>query len=238
MAEYTDAELRKGRRLLKEVLPRIKAEIRKSRADKDSPYLQPENNTSNAMLMKVRLENIEALVVYCRNDNEWHADVLLKNMGVGIPHVLGTHSARPYSSAESARKAGLMILKGVVTAAMDNEIASRDKKHKETRYFMLYNLEVEFDGSLIENVNQQLEAARTMAPELVPDVPDIIDQLECRLKEYFGDTGFSKQAMDALDDEKRMRLLANIVQLVCYGVHRYPEYGREPIGIEPDGMDI
>jgi hypothetical protein len=229
MTNYTHEELRRGKRLCREVLPRLKAQARKDLSDPNRAYFKPETGTAQGMLEEIRMDNIDALVVYCRNGNEWHADVVLKNMGIGRPNVLGTQSSLPKESEQEAKRAGLMILKGVVSAAVENEMASRDVKKKPVRHFILFNLELEIDFEVVKGLNDALLGFRETMPELAPTTNDVVDQLETRLVEYFGETGFSRSAWDALDEDSRMRMMANILQLVVAGVPRYPMPGREPV---------
>ena len=230
MTNYTHEELRRGKRLCRDLMPRLKAQARKDLRNPDRHYMKPETGVGQDMLQQIRFKNIEALVIYCRNGNEWHADVVLKNMGLGRPHVIGTRSSCPLPTEQEAKHAGIMLLKSVVSTCVENDMASStDKKTEEVRHFILFNIELSIDYELLSKLHQDLQHVREMLPEMVPDLHDVVDQFEIRLKEYFGETGFSRAHWEALCEDSKMKLLANIVQLVLHGVPRYPMAGRAAV---------
>lgn len=217
--EYTDRELRQGRRLLKEILPRTKAKVMKMRREEPGKLsLAPKSHQGSSLMSRLRQENLEALVIYQRNGGRWYADLLLKKMPVGAPNVMGTPVSDPLSSEKEAREAGQGLLEGILNACLDNELAKSDKVATDDLVFDFPSTALNVPSQVVEEISSAFNAI----PEgMGPTLEIMRAQLRTRLLEFFGAEDMTSEDWESLSADRKTVLMANVTAMLALGEFRY-----------------
>lgn len=93
----SDPQIIAGRRLLQILLPRAKERL------KDAEHSwQPMSALGRAQAPYLKIENVEAVMIYQAPKGGWHGDVVLKEVPDGVPNVLGTPVEHPCPTREMA----------------------------------------------------------------------------------------------------------------------------------------
>lgn len=179
---FTDEQISEGRRLLKRLLPELRREISLASVE---GALQPTSRIGQSMMMRVRAENLDALVIR-RSAGGWHADVVLTGMPVGVSNVMGTPEAAPLPDRDAALAAGTQILRQLCRLSMENELAVRDMPERDIRPFDLHGYTFEIPGEMVDRIGEVWEA---VGPALVPDAATARAQLTGNLVRLMGGTG-------------------------------------------------
>lgn len=211
----TDQEIAEGRRLLKELLPELRKSISLSNPD---GALQSQSHMGQSLMGKIREENFDALVIR-RSVGGWHADILLADMPVGMPNMMGTPESDPLPDREAALSAGKVMLRQLCRLAMENAVASRDMPDKNTRPFDLHGYIFEIPGEMVEKIGESLAV---FGQALFPDVETARSQLRANLLRLMGEDKFDPDIFDELPQEEKMRIGINMATLLLFRDFRYP----------------
>jgi hypothetical protein len=213
---FTDRELKEGRRLLKSLIAGIRREI--SLADADG-VLQPTTLLGQSMMSRIRMENLDALVVR-RSAGGWHADVVLTGMPTGVSNVMGTPEAIPLPDREQALRAGTEILRQLCRLALENAVAGRDTRPQDTRPFVLHGHTFQIPGPVVDQIGQIWAA---VGRDLIPDAERARANLTESLVRTMGSDRFDPDLYDRLAEEDRGRIAINMATLLLFGEFRHPE---------------
>src|SRR6476661_4921942 len=94
-----------GRRLLQILLPRAKA-----KAAKDNPTYRPISALGRAQMPHLRIDNVEAVLIYQAPKGGWHGDVVLRKVPPGVPDILGSPVDNPRPTREMAVESTTALL--------------------------------------------------------------------------------------------------------------------------------
>jgi uncharacterized protein with GYD domain len=117
-AEKIAADFRRGRRLLRELLPWARAEARK-----DEAKFEATSALGKATVPYVTLANLDALLITEAPLGGWHADVVFKFTPPGVPNTMGTPVERPLRTRQEAEEVGKRLLVSMCVMAASNEVA-------------------------------------------------------------------------------------------------------------------
>jgi hypothetical protein len=109
--KLTYHELTVGRRLLKTLLPRA----REGYAQNNSKW-EPSSALGTAIDRFMRIDNVEAILIYEANLGGWHADFLLKKVDPGVANIVGTPVEDPLPSRQAAQERAEDMLMGFMAA--------------------------------------------------------------------------------------------------------------------------
>ncbi|MCE6958734.1 hypothetical protein LAZ40_06695 [Cereibacter sphaeroides] len=220
MASYTDQEIRRGRRLLKEILPRIRATARAEiRNPNPADIFSVTSRRAQGIMDLVEERNLHALIVYRRNDG-WRADLTMEGLPVGVPCILGTIDAEPLADEASARRAGEFILSGIVKAIEERKVAARDMPPSQDRFFRLHGIDFRIPAQVLEPVAALMGQ---LAYDPVEDRPQRVERLESVIAEMTGGAEFTGDLWDAAERQLQMRSLAAMAMLLIGGIFEYPD---------------
>lgn len=109
--KFTYHEIQVGRRLLKTLLPRA----RELWAESENKWA-PQTGLGEAVGPFLRVDNLEAIMIYQANLGGWHSDFLLKRVPLGIPNIIGTPVEEPLPSRQAAQDRAEEMLCGIMCA--------------------------------------------------------------------------------------------------------------------------
>ncbi|MCW3783031.1 hypothetical protein [Defluviimonas salinarum] len=222
MTNYTDEERRRGRRLMKELAPRIKAEVMKQRRETpaDASRMAPRSGVGQGLMAELTERNLDALIVYRRGERQWYADVTLKGLPPGVANVLGTPVRAPLPTEAEAQAAGRSMLIGIWATILDNQSVARDTRARD-RIFELHGYEIPIPAEIVEAISA---AQRPFGQAIGLTPADSRAQLRLRLTEIMGADRFDPDIWEKASDHQRMLIQANIVSLLAMGDVRYPPH--------------
>lgn len=224
---FTDEQISEGRRLLKRLLPELRREISLASVE---GALQPTSRIGQSMMMRVRAENLDALVIR-RSVGGWHADVVLTGMPVGVSNVMGTPEAAPLPDRDAALAAGTRILRQLCRLSMENELAVRDMPERDIRPFELHGYTFEIPGEMVDRIGEVWAA---VGPALVPDAAIARAQLRANLVRLMGGDRFDPDLFAALPGEEKTRLGISMATLLLFREFRHPDRpAAEPVAEGP-----
>lgn len=217
---FTDEEIRQGRRRMKRLLPKARAEARKLLFEDG---LRPGNLLSQNLLDAIEERHLDALVIRRRRSSDWYADILFRKLPAGLPTVIGTPEAVPLASEAEAKSHGAAMLSAIMKSIEERRIGSRDVTCAPSRFFDLHGFEFPFPVPLIE----ALAAAIATQEDAVPGaIEETMARLDARLEGMMGGEGFDEALWEEGDDGERTRVLADMALLLAMGVFRHPTAGR------------
>ena len=192
-----------GRRLLKILLPRAKELL----AEKKLSW-QPMSGLGRAQAPYLRIDNVDAVIIYQAPKGGWHGDVVLRSVPPGVPDTLGSPVENPCPTRESA----VELVTGLLAQIMGGDAAAMEAGPP---VFLFHGFEFSLMPELLEiapahtSVERALirlaEIERTLFPNGVPD----------------GEI--------ALEGEPLARLVSVIYMAAKTGVFRYPpKFDAEP----------
>ena len=231
MTNYSNTELRHGKRLLKELLPLAKAESRKMQTDNPENFngLQPTSPLGQTIMQIIREKNLDALVVYERGADRWYADIVLKGLPVGYSNVMGTPIATPEVSEAAAGKSARSLLVSLCSAIRDNEIGNRDKPLEDLRIFALYGRHFQFPGKMVDQIN---DLKSVMSEYDYGDVALMHVRLSDNLMAIMEGPGFDEEKWLAASNDARQKVAANMITLLTHDEFRFPP--RPEAGFTPE----
>ena len=215
-----DKTYREGRRRLKELKGKARAEARKS-ARSGETRLEPYTVLGQRMSEVIRADNLDALVVYEDGPGRWYGDLVLRNMPVGMPTALGTPSHSPRASRRDAARDAYFVLIAIYVAIDERERAGRDTPAPDERIFELHGYAFHLPGEAVE---QSARLAAELGMETYT-AEDAIFFFESRLFAIPGVSGedFDPALVDAATDMQKAGLIAGMALMLLTGQFRYPE---------------
>lgn len=196
----SDPRTAAGRRLLRILLPR--AEER----SKTAGYSwKPMSALGRAQSPYLRVDNIDAVMIYQAPKGGWHGDVVMKQVPVGIPNVLGTPVENPCPSREMAVDMAVSLLAQIIGG---ERIKGAVPPPIALPAFLFHGYEVNLVSDILElipgyeSTEHALKRLGEIEHELFPvGVPH--DELR-------------------LEDERFRSFMAVVHMAVKTGVYRYP----------------
>ncbi len=221
MTTDKDQAYQQGKRRLRDMLGRARAEARKRARSMDAV---PQNLLSQSFIETVREKHLDSLMVYEEGQGRWFGDLAFKNLPVGLPTVMGTPVAMPKATREEALSEAYLILVFFLQAIEEQKTTSRDKPSENVRIFELYGFSFKLPVEVIE--------MSSTIKENLKEFEDYGEQeakayLERALSEMCGDSEFTGEIFDAATPELRTRLLTAMTLMLLHGHFRYPE--RRPL---------
>jgi hypothetical protein len=115
MADYdygNAANRLRARNLLARLLPRAREFAAEHGGD-----LRAESHSvaGRGVMEHIKVENMVEVHVYRGPVGGWHADIVLENLPVGVPNVIGTPSAMPCATRAEAEEAAVAMIGGFVS---------------------------------------------------------------------------------------------------------------------------
>ena len=210
-------EYRQGRRLMKELLPRARAEGREA-LDDPSAEMQ-----MSAMMESLGLRtseaNLDALVVYEEGHGKWYGDVVLKDTPPGVPSAFGTPSSMPRATRDEAVKDAYDSL--VMFFLIQERLKREGRKDSGTIPFHLYETVFHLPSEMVEDIGA---AGALLAPNY--SQKEAIDFFERTLSEEVKGKKFDGELFDSLPRSGQRTLLGAMSLLLFLGVFRYPLQGK------------
>jgi hypothetical protein len=199
-----------GRWLLRELLPWARAEAKKLIAE--GGMLGFELGALGAATSPYATEdNLDALVIYPAPLGGWHADVLFREVPLGVPSAMGSPVANPYKTQSEAAAAGKQLL--VFILCME----AKGKAEKKEPVFILHDC-------VFNLMPDAYEFLRSVDPKLVTGYgsPEkAADRIAETLAKYFPD-GFSYDAFKAASPIATSRLMSVLHMAALDGLYVYP----------------
>jgi hypothetical protein len=220
MPTYTNKQISEGKKLLKSLKIKARKDAEKILYDTSSSFM-PSTVLGQRTLENIKEKNIEAIVVYNNQQNEWFADILLKNTPVGIPNVLGTPVNSPEKTEKEALKSAYTILVNLYKEILLNEKTKSDlRTPNKDRVFILYGNSLNIPGEVIEKFHEFLNNAGI---EKLFSREELRQQLHKKIKEIQTEEEFNPDDFDRSTKEKREEIISIIIQLLLQGDFKYPE---------------
>lgn len=99
-----------GRRLLQILLPRAKELL----AKQEKHSWQPMSGLGRAMGPYLRIDNVDAVMIYQAPKGGWHGDVVLRSVPPGVPNTLGSPVENPCPTRELAVELATGLLAQII----------------------------------------------------------------------------------------------------------------------------
>ena len=174
-----NSDLIAGRRLLQILLPRAREQLANGKAT-----WQPMSALGRAQAPYLRIDNVDAVMIYQAPKGGWHGDVVLRSVPDGVPNVLGSPVENPCPTREMAVE--------LVTGLLAQIIGSEDTaKEMGPPAFLFHGFEFTLIPELMmiapayESVDHALnrlaETEREVFPTGVPTDEIVIDGGKARL---------------------------------------------------------
>jgi len=214
--DLSDRQISQGRRLLRQLLPDLRRGITLANTEDG---LQPTSILGLSMMVRIRFENLDALVIR-RSATGWHADVVLTGLPTGVSNVMGTPESHPLPDQEEALKAGTEILRQLCRQAMENAAAVRDMPQKDLRPFELHGHTFQIPGLVVDQIAQVWSV---VGPALMPDRETARVQLTQTLIQLMGSDRLDPDLYEALPDVDKSRIGIGMATLLLFGEFRHPD---------------
>ena len=148
-----DDDYRRGRRLLRDLLPWARAMAKKELARDGARF--EFGALGRAQAEHIKEENLDALMIYPAPLGGWHSDILFKNLPPGVPNSMGSQVAHPLRTRDEAEAHGKRLLLSCLL--IEQRFAATVEPSGPA--FLLFGLEVRL-------VPEMLEMIEKLAPKL------------------------------------------------------------------------
>lgn len=191
--------------------------------------MEPASLLGQSLTAHLKRANLEALVIHHRPKG-WTADVLLKDLPVGLPNTLGTPESMPMKTREEAVQAGAALVKVIALQIKENDLSQGQAPMADKRYFQIEGFELSMPAAAIEALSRSLDDILSIMPTAVEDT---FERLRYNIHELTGGQPLTAGHLENASDEMTERLRANMGVLLAFGHAKYsrPEF-RDP---EPNG---
>jgi hypothetical protein len=132
-----------GRRRLLALLPSARAEAAKTDEGRVEVGV-----LGSAQLAYLKEENFVSIEIYPAPLGGWHCDVLLANVPVGVPNVMGTPVQSPLATRDAAEAHSRTLLVTVL------KLMQLPKPEKAEPYFLLYGVGLPLSQKAVEMCSQ------------------------------------------------------------------------------------
>lgn len=212
--ELTAADWRRGRRLLRDLLPWAKAEMRKLGKGVESGDMSPLGEATTANLTE---NNLDALLIYPAPLGGWHADVVFKNVPPGFPNSMGTPVGEPLPTRPMAEDRARKSLIGMLRMIED----AKGKGDGRKPVFLFFDGFFELQPLLFERA-LALAPGGAGGPNGGYESQDFaIHRIEEILATWFPG-GFSRKAWSESSTDARSQLMTVLHIAALTGVFAYP----------------
>lgn len=153
----SDPRIIAGRRLLRILIPRAEALMKKG-----GYSWTPMSALGRAQAPYLRLDNIDAALIYQAPKGGWHGDLLLKEVPVGVANVLGTPVQNPCPTREMAVEVTVGLLAQIM-GGTDHLLPA-----VALPVFLYYGVEINLISDILEQIPgyDSVEDALTRLGEL------------------------------------------------------------------------
>jgi hypothetical protein len=211
-----EQQIKEGRRRLKKLMGRARAEARKLGRDTE---MRPLSVLGQSMTGRITEKNFHALVVYQGSKGGWFGDLVLKGMPTGVPDAMGTPSSDPRATREEALRDAFAVLVGILAQIDEYDRAGHDTKPGDGRVFELYGFSFTIPGEMVDGASGLAQLAGVVESYSFEDAQDFISRAT---REISGVREFSGEMYDEASPEAKSRLLAAIATMMIFGHFRYP----------------
>lgn len=214
MSGYTDQEIEEGRALMAAKLTALRETIE---AGQDVARLESVSPVGRGLTGCVRIENLDALVIYSRGPLAWYADLIMKDLPAGISNVIGTPVHRPCSCRQEAEEAGDAMLEGILSVAIRN--GSRPRTAPDTIPFSLFGIEVLVPAEMVAD---SLALRSNPPPGLDLNRKDYEGIMGMLCRDIFGENEPDVAFLDAAPDHLKVIFNRVVCGLLSFGSCKYP----------------
>ena len=148
MAKHPRVDLLVGRRLLQSVLPQARA-LRDTIPD---GQWQAVSALGRAINPSLRVDNLDAVLIYEAPLGGWHADIVLKTTPIGVPNVFGTRVETPCATRQEAHERAVQMVMGVIVA---DEQAQANPQPAPSPVFLFHGTPIDLSPDVLESVARQ-----------------------------------------------------------------------------------
>lgn len=201
-----DAAYRHGQRLLEDLLPWARAEVRKG--DHKTEMASALGKSAATYITE---DNLDAILIYGAPKGGWHGDVVLKSTPPGVPNAFGTRVEDPCRTRAEAEDTAKHILVSLL------QIAEGNKAPPAKPVFMLCGWTIELVPELYD-----------IALKIMPDMRNGYGtQLQAAVRveetlEQLCPEGFDGQAFNRWPQEKKAALVAVLHTAALSGLYVWP----------------
>jgi hypothetical protein len=207
---------KEGRRRLKEMLARARAEAKKTEG---GSALQANSVLGQSVMSHIRESNLGALVVYEDGPGKWYGDLVLKGLPPGVPDILGTPTSTPRSSQKEALRDAYYILVGILRAIHERETTPREKPQEDQRVFRLYDFEFTLPGEAVDTVFG-LSIVSDLAEDYSGD--DALDFVRRKVEAITKGEELTDELLDTATEDQKAHLMAAMATALAHGEFSYP----------------
>jgi hypothetical protein len=203
----TEKDWERGRKLLKELLPWARAEVKKG-----DHSVKMESALGKATAPHVTEANLDALMIYPAPKGGWHADVVFKSTPPGVPNCMGTPVGHPLRTRAEAEDVGKRLLVSMLKIAEMNQTAPTQE-----RVFLICGWSVRLPAEVYEHALGQMPEMRNgygSPLQAAARVEQVLDEL-CP-------EGFNGEAFDDWPTERKAYLLSVLVTATLSGLYTWP----------------
>ncbi len=202
---------RDGMRRLEQMLPAARAEAEAGCEIGDQSELL------RRQAPFIREDNFLAVIIYPAPKGGWHADLVLKDVPVGYPDVLGTRAESPCRTKIAAHEFAKGLLVSALVIAQGH--VGGDTADKPTKpVFLLGNWTIDLEPMLFE----RLAALKHLGGlDGYGSKQAANERVASAVAQYFPD-GISRTAFEDLPRDDYGRLVAVLHMAALNGVYTYP----------------
>jgi hypothetical protein len=210
-----DKTYREGRRRLKEMPGRAKAEARNPKSEH---AMQAHSMLGKSVMNRIKVRNFEALIVYEDGPGKWYGDLVLKGMPPGVPNSLGTATSTPRFSAKEATNDCYMILVGLLRGMHERDKAARDKTLEDIRVFEIHGMEFSVPGEAVD-VTHALSEMTVGADYSADDALEFVGRV---VDDICGGKDLTKEVLESTSEELNKKLMTAMSLALMRGEFHYP----------------
>lgn len=217
MTVSRDQQMKEGRRRLKNLLGRAKADVRKRGR---SLEMQPLSVLAQSLTGRITKRNFDALIAYEDGEGRWFGDLVLKNMPTGMPDAMGTPSNEPRATRDAALKDAYGALLAMLANIEEAKRASFDKPPVDERVFVLYGFSFKIPGHAVDAASELfglVDGGETYSLE------QSVYLMTRAVREISGEAEFTGDLYDAAPQDAKTQLLAAMATMMIFGFFRFPE---------------
>ena len=216
MVNYSKSEMREGIACA----ARMRARFRTDPPD-DGARMVATSVMGGSVFSRIREENIHAVIIY-RRPAGWYADIVLDNVPVGVPNVIGTPTATPLGSREEAESSAWLQFSSLMIQAHENEGKA---PVEDLRHFDLHGYVFTFPGALVDMTAQ---AGMLLPDEARGTLEDARERLAAHLHAIMGEDGFAVEKWETAPDAQKQMVVASMIIQLAMGAHRFPAIESSP----------
>lgn len=197
--QFSRHQMEVGRRLLKRLLPQAKEQ-----ATSTSTSAEVVSEVAKALVSHLTIDKLDAVVISEATLGGWHADLVFRDLPIGVASVIGSPVQTPLSSWSEANDLAVRLLAYVIQA-IDHSDHS-----EQPPVFEFYNLIFPLNPEILQElvargIREFLSGAQVIA----------------KLREF--DSVRTEKLFERESETRQQLLWARVHMAASFGLFRYPE---------------